>query len=196
MRYQGSAAVGAQYMAKLRPATACFWVKATWDQKRRPPGNTRGTIPKNRVPPRPQTSQNAFGQGLIVLFDTDAGVLEKALHALLETVSAPFQGARRDNLPHLQTLAAQDPHGHCRQIHNAGQRLQGQVTVQLVGQVGKHFILWFDHYCLRGVGCSLRGYDRSRPLPRRLFPSYCYRFFYCPLVRGLAPSWKRHEAAI
>src|SRR6266849_9561875 len=130
-----------------------------------------------------QPAQKTLSQGLVVSIDTYALVLEKALHALLEAVAGAGHGQGRDNLAHLQALTAQEAQGHGRQIHQPGRRFLGQVTVQLVGQVGKHFVLWFDHYRLRGRGCSLRGYDRSQPALRRLFLSQLLLNFYCPLVR-------------
>src|SRR5262249_29613895 len=90
----------------------------------------------------------------------------------------------RQDLAHLQALTAQHAHSERSQIHQAGERFQRQIAPQLGDQVGKHRVLWFAHRSLRRMGCSVCGYDRSQPLLRRLFPSACYRFFYCPLVRG------------
>src|SRR5262249_5306245 len=131
-----------------------------------------------------QPLQDPSGQRLIVQFDRDAGVFQKPLHALLDRVPSARQGGGRQDPADLQALAAQDAQSYSGQIHQAGERFQRQITLQLGNQVGKHLVLWFDHGSLRGTGCSVCGYDRSQPRPRRLFPSACYRFFYCPLVRG------------
>lgn len=118
-----------------------------------------------------QPVQDTFRQGLVVIVDRHTVVLEKALPALLEAVADLGQGQRGHNLPHLQAFAAQDAQGHRRQIDHTGQGLQRQIVVQLGTQVGKHFILWFDHRSLHGERDFSHGYNRSRPSPRRLSSS-------------------------
>ena len=132
-----------------------------------------------------QPLQDAPRQRLIVELHGHLGVLQKPLHALFQSVAGTGQGQRRQDLAHLQTLAAQDAQRYGGQIHHPGKRLPRQIAVQLGNQVGKHVVLWFDHERLRDRGCSLCGYNRSQPRPRRLFPSAYYRFFYCPLVSVL-----------
>src|SRR5262245_30921574 len=92
-----------------------------------------------------QPRQDAPRQRRIVEFNGHVGVLQEPLHALLERVAGAGQGQGRQDLAHLQALAAQDAQRYCGQIHQAGERFQRQIVVQGSNQVGKHFVLWFDH---------------------------------------------------
>src|SRR5262249_115902 len=142
-----------------------------------------------------QPAQNTLGQGLVVGIDGYALILEKARHALLEAVAGTGQGQGRDKLSHLQALTTQDAQGYGRQIDQPGSGFLREVAVQLVPQVGKLSVLWFDHYRLRGAGCSLRGYDRSQPSLRRLFPAKLLSNFYCPLVSALGSNPQANPVA-
>src|SRR5205814_6750369 len=133
-----------------------------------------------------QPLQDPPSHRLIVQLARDVGVLQKPLHALLETVAGAGQAQGRNNLADLQALAAQDAQRHGCQVYEARQRFQGQIAVQLSNQVGKHLVLWFDHQSLHGGGCSLGGYERSRPSPRRLLSPQPWFDFYCPLIRAVA----------